>query len=82
MGPVSHIGPLTVCAYVVETSEGLVVVDTGYDKDGDLLANNVRSLGLDPSKIKVILLTHFHFDHAGGTARLLKLSPGCGGDGA
>ncbi|MCL2648513.1 MAG: MBL fold metallo-hydrolase [Phycisphaerales bacterium] len=74
-GPISSIGPLTVCAYVVETKQGLVVVDTGYDKDGDLLANNMRSLGLDPSTIQVILLTHFHFDHAGGTSRLLKLAP-------
>jgi len=74
-GPVYSIGPLTVCVYVVETKEGLVVVDTGYEKDGDLLANNMRSLGLDPTKIKAILLTHFHGDHVEGTARLLKLSP-------
>src|ERR1035437_1577496 len=73
-GPVSHIGPLTVCAYVVETADGLVVVDTGYDKDGDLLANNIRSLGLDPAKVKLILLTHMHSDHAGGTKRLAGIS--------
>ena len=49
-------------------------MDTGYDKDGDLLANNIRSLGLDPAKIKVILLTHAHADHAGGAARLAKMT--------
>src|ERR1035437_634310 len=73
-GPVSHIGPLTVCAYVVETADGLVVVDTGYDKDGDLLANNIRSLGLDPANVQLILLTHAHADHAGGTARMAKMT--------
>ncbi|MCL2648726.1 MAG: MBL fold metallo-hydrolase [Phycisphaerales bacterium] len=74
-GPISSIGSVNVCAYVVETKEGLVVVDTGFDMYEDLLANNIRSLGLDPAKIKVILLTHFHFDHAGGVSRLLKLAP-------
>jgi len=74
-GPVYSIGQLTVCSYVIETKEGLIVVDTGYEKDGDLLADNMRSLGLDPTKIKVILLTHFHGDHVEGTTRLLKLSP-------
>jgi metallo-beta-lactamase class B len=75
-GPVSHIGPLTVCAYVVETTDGLVVVDTGYAKDGDLLAENTRGLGLRPEEVRVILLTHMHTDHAGGTKRLVEISGG------
>ena len=33
-GPVYYIGPLSVTAYLVETDDGLVVVDTGDAKDG------------------------------------------------
>jgi metallo-beta-lactamase class B len=73
-GSIYSIGPLTVCAYVVETPAGLVIVDTGYAKDGDLLARNIRSLGFDPTNIGLILLTHFHLDHAGGAAMLQELS--------
>jgi metallo-beta-lactamase class B len=73
-GPISSIGPLTVCAYVVETPAGLVLVDTAYAKDVELLQNNLRSLGLDPKDIKLILLTHYHFDHAGGAGRLQEIS--------
>ncbi|MBI3492390.1 MAG: MBL fold metallo-hydrolase [Acidobacteria bacterium] len=71
-GPVSSIGPLTVCAYLVETSAGLAAVDAGYDSDGDLLVNNIRALGLEPQDLKLILLTHWHQDHASGAARLAK----------
>jgi metallo-beta-lactamase class B len=73
-GPVSYIGPLTVGAYLIETSDGLVVVDTGEGKDGDLLPQNIRKLGLDPADVRLILNTHWHFDHVGGNARLVELS--------
>ncbi|HYF49561.1 MAG TPA: MBL fold metallo-hydrolase [Planctomycetota bacterium] len=73
-GPISHIGPLTVCVYLVETSAGLVVVDSGYDTDVPLLAENIRGLGRDPRDIRLILLAHWHWDHAGGAAGLQQLS--------
>lgn len=73
-GPVSSIGPLTVCAYLVETADGLVAVDAGYAEDGDLLLENIRALGLQPEDLRLILLTHWHQDHAGGAARLAELS--------
>jgi metallo-beta-lactamase class B len=73
-GPVCHIGPLTVCAYAVATAEGLVVIDTGYARDGDLLAGNLRKLGLDPADVRLVVNTHWHADHVEGNARLVELS--------
>ncbi|MCZ7645450.1 MAG: MBL fold metallo-hydrolase [Planctomycetota bacterium] len=73
-GPVHSIGPLTVCAYLVATPDGLVVVDTGYESDGELLPDNIRKLGFEPRDIRLILLTHWHWDHIGGAARLAELS--------
>ena len=73
-GPVYYIGPLSVTAYLVETDDGLLVVDTGDAKDGDLIPDNIRRLGFDPGDVRVILLTHWHWDHTGGAANLAKLS--------
>ena len=73
-GPVYSVGPLTVCAYALETADGLVVVDTGYASDGDLIPDNIRKLGLNPADIKLIINTHWHPDHAGGNARLVEIS--------
>ena len=73
-GPVFYIGPLTVCAYLIATDSGLVVIDTGCAKDGDLLLDNIRRLGFDPARINWILLTHWHWDHTGGAARLAEHS--------
>lgn len=62
-------------AYVVETSEGLVLIDTGLDKDAGALRGQMASLGLDWRRIRAIFLTHVHGDHTGG-AEYLRAATG------
>lgn len=73
-GTVYHIGMLTVCAYLVSTSKGLVIIDTGYEEDHSLMLNNIRQLGFDPKNIKIVLNTHWHWDHTGGNADMVSFS--------
>jgi glyoxylase-like metal-dependent hydrolase (beta-lactamase superfamily II) len=40
----------------------------GIDHDRST-AENLRALGVDPASIDLVLMTHLHFDHAGGTTR-------------
>jgi glyoxylase-like metal-dependent hydrolase (beta-lactamase superfamily II) len=53
-------------AYVVETSEGLVLIDTGLEPDAGPLKREMELLGLDWRRLRAILLTHVHGDHTGG----------------
>ena len=62
-------------AYVVETRDGLVLVDTGLEADAGPLKEEMAKLGLDWKKIRAILLTHVHGDHTGG-AEYLRVSVG------
>ncbi|WP_167618276.1 MBL fold metallo-hydrolase [Maribellus sediminis] len=73
-GPIYSVGPLTVCAYLVKTEQGLIMFDAGYDKDGSLISDNIRKLSMDPKDIKKIFVTHWHGDHSSGSARLSELS--------
>ena len=57
-------------AYVVETSEGLVLVDSGLASDAGLVKSQMKELGLDWRGVRVILLTHAHGDHCGGAEHL------------
>lgn len=57
-------------AYVVETSDGLVLIDTGLDDDAARLKAEIAKLGLDWRKLRAIFLTHVHGDHCGGAERL------------
>lgn len=60
--------------YVVCTDEEIVLVDTGIPQDRRLVADRIRRLGRSPAEVSAILLTHFHFDHAGSAAALKRLS--------
>ncbi len=65
---IGSLGPSAV--YVVESSEGLVLVDSGLEADAATLKAELAKLGLDWRQIRAILLTHAHGDHTGGAARL------------
>ena len=57
-------------AYAVETSRGLVLIDSGLDTDASILKSQLASLGLDWRQIHAVLLTHAHGDHCGGAEHL------------
>jgi glyoxylase-like metal-dependent hydrolase (beta-lactamase superfamily II) len=62
-------------AYAVETSGGLVLVDSGIDRDAALIKSQLAELGLDWKRVRAVLLTHVHGDHTGG-AQYLRAATG------
>lgn len=61
-------------AYVVQTDDGLLVVDTGLPGNADKIVAFIRGLGLEPSAVRTIALTHSDPDHTGSVARLKALT--------
>jgi len=65
------IGRTTTVVYALTTSDGIVLIDAGYpDQLETVLLPGMKELGLDPARIKYILVTHGHADHFGGTTVL------------
>src|SRR5688572_12289617 len=61
-------------AYAVETSEGIVLVDTCKEADAAPILEQMRVLRLDPARLKAILLTHAHGDHSLGARKLREMT--------
>jgi metallo-beta-lactamase class B len=66
------VGQTEYSAWAVTTSDGIIVVDALWDYSvEDEIAGGLKKLGLDPAKIKYVVVSHGHIDHAGG-ARYLQ----------
>ena len=72
---VHYVGICWVSAWLITSPGGHVLIDTLYGPYTDQLLENVRTLGFDPEDIKQVVITHGHFDHAGGAARLKAQLP-------
>lgn len=60
-----YVGDKWASSYLVRTTDGLVLIETLESPYGRWIPGNVKKLGLDPSDIKYILVTHGHSDHVG-----------------
>lgn len=61
--------------YLLDTEQGLVLIDTGYPGSAPAILQAIRSIGREPSDLKTILLTHAHPDHAGSVGALKRELP-------
>lgn len=61
-----YVGNNWVGAYLIQSTEGLILIDTTMQPQVYLLFEAVRKLGFDPTDIKLILISHMHYDHIGG----------------
>ena len=52
--------------YAIRGGEDIALVDCGMSRDPQAIVANLERDGLDPSRVKYILLTHAHPDHVGG----------------
>jgi len=69
-----YVGPGYVSVWLLETSAGLILIDSAQEPYVDHVLENIRLSGHDPKDIKYIILAHGHLDHFGGAARIQEIS--------
>ena len=69
-----YVGTAGLSSILIETDDGLILIDGGLPQSAALIDANIRNLGLDTRDIKAILVSHVHYDHVGGVAALQKFS--------
>jgi metallo-beta-lactamase class B len=67
-----YIGNAFVGAWVLKTSEGLILIDANQSEQEvrDHLEPGLKALGFEPSDIRYAIITHGHWDHYGGAKYL------------
>ena len=72
-GNVYFVGSVSGSSHLVDSEDGLILIDSGYPQTLYLLLENIRALGFDPKKIRHIIHSHGHYDHLGATRALIEL---------
>ncbi len=70
-----YVGLDFVCAYVIKTSQGLILVDTLYVPFENHTIDAIKELGMDPRDIKYVIISHGHDDHYGGALAVKAGAP-------
>jgi metallo-beta-lactamase class B len=59
-------------SWALTTSDGIILIDTLYTYNSEEeIVGGLKKLGLDPAKVKYVIVTHAHGDHVGG-AKLMQ----------
>ncbi len=61
-------------AFLLESEDGLTLIDTLFDSDAHRVLEAINNLGRTPADLKRIVLTHAHRSHLGGLAALKTAS--------
>ncbi len=73
-GNLYYVGDKKACPYLIDTGEGLILIDTGYGHELPYLLENIRTLGFRVEDVKIIIHSHGHYDHFGCTGAIKAIS--------
>ena len=74
MGSVYFVGSKSLGIYLIATPQGHILVNAGLEGSVPGIQESVTKLGFKFSDIKILLISHAHFDHDAGAARIKKLT--------
>jgi metallo-beta-lactamase class B len=72
VGNLYYVGGTGHGSYLVSTPKGLVLINSDYPDSPPLIRQSVEKLGFKWSDIKILLISHAHIDHDGGSAQIVK----------
>ncbi len=73
-GNLYYVGTEDLASYLIATPDGLILINSDVVSDVPLIEKSVRSLGFHFKDIKILLISHAHFDHCAGSAAIIKLT--------
>lgn len=65
LGNVYFVGSRAVSVHIIDTGAGLIMIDSGFPHTQEQILHSMRVLGLNPAELRIILLSHGHYDHTG-----------------
>src|SRR4026209_1836675 len=73
-GNLYYVGSKGMASYLITTPEGHILINSNMEANVPMIRTSVESLGLKFSDIKILLISHAHWDHCAGSATIKQLT--------
>jgi metallo-beta-lactamase class B len=74
IGNIYYVGSKGLSSYLITTPEGNILINSSLESSVPLIRDAVEKLGFRFSDVKILLISHAHFDHNAGSARVKELT--------
>ena len=69
-----YVGTKGAASYLITTPQGHILINSNVEAGVPLLRSSIESLGFKFSDIKILLISHAHWDHCAASATIKKLT--------
>jgi len=73
-GNLYYVGSEDLAAYLITTPKGDILINSNLESSPEQIRHSVEALSFHFSDIKVLLISHGHFDHCAGSAQIRKMT--------
>src|SRR5713226_8487255 len=74
MGNIYFVGSKSLGIYLITTPQGHILVNAGLEDSVPGIQESVAKLGFKFSDIRILLISHAHWDHDGGSAAIKAIT--------
>jgi len=74
IGNIYYVGASEVSSFLITTSKGHILMDSGFAETVPLIQDGFKQLGFSLRDVKILINSHAHYDHAAGFAELKELT--------
>jgi metallo-beta-lactamase class B len=73
-GNLYYVGTYDLACYLITTTQGNILINTGLAASAEQIKNNIETLGFKFRDTKILLTTQVHYDHVGAMAAIKKMT--------
>jgi metallo-beta-lactamase class B len=73
-GNLYYVGSRGLASYLITTPEGHILINSDLEANVPMIRASMESLGFKFSDIKILLISHAHYDHCAGSAAIKQLT--------
>ena len=73
-GDLYYVGSKGLASYLITTPEGHILINSNLEANVPMIRTSVESLGFKFTDIKILLISHAHYDHCAGSAMIKQLT--------